>query len=56
MAWELEHPEQVGVDERERGVSLGGLRLPAARKLLLYAGLVLVPIVLFALMLLLARR
>ncbi len=56
MAWELEHPEQVGVDERERGVSLGGLRLPAARKLVLYAGLALIPLVLFALMLLLARR
>jgi serine/threonine-protein kinase len=56
MAWELEHPEQVGVEERERGVSLGGLRLPEARKLLLYAGLALAPIILFVLMLLLARR
>ena len=34
----------------------GRLRLPEARKMLLYAGLALVPIVLFALMLLLARR
>jgi serine/threonine-protein kinase len=56
MAWDLEHPDQVGVEEDERRLSLGGLRLPGARKLLLYAGLVLVPIVLFALMLLLARR
>ena len=55
MAWDLEHPDQVGVEEDEQ-LSLGGLRLPGARKLLLYAGLVLVPIILFALMLLLARR
>jgi eukaryotic-like serine/threonine-protein kinase len=56
MAWELEHPEQVGVEERERRVSLGGLRLPEGRKLLLYAALALAPIVLFGLMLLMARR
>jgi serine/threonine-protein kinase len=55
MAWDLEHPDQVGVEEDEQ-LSLGGLRLPGARKLLLYAGLVLAPVVLFALMLLLARR
>jgi serine/threonine-protein kinase len=56
MAWDLEHPDQVGVEEDERRLSLGGLRLPGARKLLLFAGLALVPIVLFGLMLLLARR
>jgi serine/threonine-protein kinase len=56
MAWELEHPDQVGVEEEERRLSLGGLRLPEARKLLLFAGLALVPIVLFVLMLLLSRR
>jgi serine/threonine-protein kinase len=56
MAWDLEHPDQVGVEEDERRLSLGGLRLPGARKLMLYAGLALVPIVLFGLMLLLARR
>ena len=56
MAWDLEHPDQVGVEEDERGVSLGGLRLPGARKLLLYAGLLLAPVLLFGLMLLLARR
>jgi len=56
MAWELEHPDQVGVEEEERRLSLGGLRLPEARKLILYAGLALAPIVLFVLMLLLAKR
>ena len=56
MAWELEHQEQVGVDDGTRRPALGGLRLPAARKMLLYAGLALVPVILFALMLMLARR
>jgi serine/threonine-protein kinase len=55
MAWELEHQEQVGVEENHR-TALHGLHLPGMRKMLLYAGLVLVPLVLFALMLLLARR
>jgi serine/threonine-protein kinase len=56
MAWDLEHQDQVGVEEDERRPKLGGLRLPATRKLLLYGCLVLVPLVLFVLMLLLARR
>jgi serine/threonine protein kinase len=56
MAWELEHQEQVGVDERERRTVKGGIRLPGGRKMLLYAGLALLPIALFALMLVLARR
>ena len=55
MAWELEHPELVGVDEGARRPA-GGLRLPGGRKLLLYAGLALAPIALFVLMLVLARR
>jgi serine/threonine-protein kinase len=56
MAWELQNPDQVGVEEEERRKVLGGLRLPAMRKLLLYGCLALVPLVLFVLMLLLARR
>jgi serine/threonine-protein kinase len=55
MAWELEHPELVGVDEGARRPA-GGLRLPGGRKALLYAGLALAPIALFVLMLLLARH
>ncbi|MDR3750628.1 MAG: serine/threonine-protein kinase [Terracidiphilus sp.] len=55
MAWELEHPELVGVDESIRRPA-GGLRLPGRRKLLLYAALALAPIALFVLMLVLARR
>jgi serine/threonine protein kinase len=55
MAWELTHQEQVGVAEGERSHLLRSLGKPGARKLLLYAGLALVPVALFALMLLLAR-
>jgi len=56
MAWELDHQEQVGVDEDARKTSLRGRIFPNGHKLLFYACLVLVPSVLFALMLLLARR
>jgi serine/threonine-protein kinase len=56
MAWELEHPEMVGVEETERHTVVGGFRLPAMRKLMLYAGLVLAPILIFVLMVLLAKR
>jgi serine/threonine-protein kinase len=55
MAWELEHQEQVGVDD-ERRPSLHRRFLPRGRKLLLYAGLAITPVVLFVIMLLLARR
>jgi serine/threonine-protein kinase len=54
MAWELEHPELVGVDESRR-VTLKGRRLNT-RKLLLYAALAVVPVALFVVMLLLAKR
>jgi serine/threonine protein kinase len=56
MAWELEHQEQVGVEEGKRRSVLHGLGLPRTRRMLLYAGLALAPIALFVLMLLLARR
>jgi serine/threonine-protein kinase len=56
MAWELEHQEQVGIDDDEHRKALHGLRLPGMRKMLLYAGLALVPLAIFAVMLLLARR
>ena len=57
MAWELEHQEQVGVDEAsERRPILRGMKLPGARRMLLYAALALVPILLFGLMVMLARR
>ena len=56
MAWELEHQEQVGVDDGARRPVLGGIKLPATRRLLLYAGLALVPVAIFVVMMMLARR
>jgi eukaryotic-like serine/threonine-protein kinase len=55
MAWELEHPELVGVEGRDRP-ALRGRAFPESKKMLLYAGLALVPVVLFVVMLLMARR
>src|SRR5580698_855144 len=43
MAWELEHQEQVGVDDGVRRPLTAGMKLPGARRMLLYAGLALVP-------------
>ncbi len=56
MAWDLEHQEQVGVEPRGvRPVGRGGK--PALnRKMLMYAGLALVPLLLFGLMLLMAKK
>ncbi len=54
MAWELEHQEFVGVDSAGRRPSLSK-RLPT-KKILMYGGLALAPLVLFVMMLLLARR
>src|SRR5450631_320392 len=56
MAWDLEHREQVGVEERGSGNSVRKGRSGVKKKALLYAGLVLVPLLLFGLMLLLAKR
>jgi serine/threonine protein kinase len=55
MAWELEHQEQVGVDETARKPSFHQ-RLPKGPRLALYLGMIFVPILLFALMLILAKR
>jgi serine/threonine-protein kinase len=57
MAWELEHQDQVGVEDRARRPGMmTRMGLPGTRKMLLYAGLALVPVALFVVMLLLARR
>jgi len=57
MMWDLEHQEQVGVEPRGARPA-GHLNQSAAlrRKLLLYSALVLVPLLLLALMLFLARK
>ncbi len=57
MAWELEHQEQVGVEDRGiRPVGRGARRVAVNKRVVLYAGLALLPVLLFGLMLLLARR
>ena len=56
MAWELEHPELVGVEEEGRRAPRVTGSAPGLRKQLLYAALALVPLALFGLMLILARR
>ena len=59
MEWDLEHKEQVGVEDRGYRLARRG---PASllgkvnKRVLLYAGLALVPVLLFGLMLALARR
>ncbi|MGA2218562.1 MAG: serine/threonine-protein kinase [Terracidiphilus sp.] len=55
MAWELEHQELVGIDDSVRKPLRA--RFPVdKKKALLYAGLALVPVVLFVVMLVLAGR
>jgi len=57
MAWELEHQELVGVnDDNERRPSLRSRLSVNGPKLAIYTGLALIPIILFVVMLLLARR
>ena len=56
MIWDLEHQEQVGVEDRGVRQPVRGGRPKVNRKVLLYALLAFVPLVLFALMLFLARR
>ena len=59
MQWDIEHQEQVGVEDRGYNAPRGGAKSLLARlspRMLLYAGLALVPVILFGLMLALARR
>jgi len=56
MAWDLEHQDQVGVEDGARRSALHGRRFFSNKKMLFYAGLALVPVVLFVVMLLLARK
>jgi hypothetical protein len=56
MIWDLEHQEQVGVEERGTRPAARGRRLVVSKQALLYAGMALVPILIFGLMVLLARR
>jgi serine/threonine-protein kinase len=56
FASDLEHLEQVGVAERPELKSWKKPRRAATRKILAYAAMILVPLLIFALLLLFARR
>jgi serine/threonine-protein kinase len=60
MQWDLEHQDQVGIEPGAGTAERRGPRVPLTRRinrrLLLYACLALVPVALFAMMLLLARK
>jgi len=56
FAWDLQNQDQVGVAERDELRDWKRRRSPWPRKILFYAALVLIPIVIFALLLLVARH
>ncbi len=56
FAWDLEHPDQVGVAERPELRDWKRRRTPWARRILFYVAMALIPIVIFALLLLVARK
>jgi len=57
MMWDLEHQDQVGAEPRsERAAGAGNKRSALNQRLWLYTALVLVPVLLFALMLLIAKH
>jgi len=56
MMWDLEHQEQVGVADRGQSQAGRNGRKGVNKSMLLYTGMALVPVMLFGLMLLLARH
>ena len=56
FAWDLEHLDQVGVADRAELRDWKKRRTPLARQVLFYAAMALIPIVIFGLLLLVARH
>ena len=56
FAWDLEHLDQVAVADRAELRDWKQRRTPWLKRLLFYAGMVMIPVVVFALLLLLAHR
>jgi serine/threonine-protein kinase len=56
FAKDLQHPEQVGVADREELANWRVRRKPVARQVLFYIGLALIPIVIFAILLWVAKH
>jgi hypothetical protein len=56
FAFDLEHLDQVGVEDRPELHNWKRQRSPWARRILLYVGLALIPLIIFGLLLYVARR
>jgi serine/threonine-protein kinase len=56
FAWDLEHLDQVGVAERTEMRDWKKRKTPVARRVLFYAAMALIPIVIFGLLLLVAKH
>ncbi len=56
FAWDLQHPDQVGVAERKELSDWKNRREPVTRKILFYIMLALIPVVVFGLLLWVARH
>ena len=56
FAWDLEHPEQVGVSDRSELVDWRKRRSPIARQVAFYIMLALIPVVVFGLLIYVARH
>jgi len=56
FAWDLEHPDQVGIDEGRESRNAKASRVPWKRLNWSYVALALIPIVIFALLLLVAHQ
>jgi serine/threonine-protein kinase len=56
FAWDLQHQDEVGVEDREELVNWKQRRKPWIRTVLFYVGLALIPLIVFALLLWVARH
>ena len=56
FAWDLQHPEQVGIADRAELTDWRKRRSPMARQVLFYVMIALIPVVIFGLLFLVARH
>ena len=56
FAVDLEHPEKVGVAERDELTDWKRRRSPVGRRILFYVALALIPVIIFTLLLYVARQ
>ena len=55
FAWDLEHLDQVGVEDRTELHDWKHRKTPLARRILFYVGMALIPVVIFGLLMLVAK-